>query len=64
MTVLCPNLCYNEVFYKGTALQFTHYREDHDKIEEQKKWLDCEVEKIVQQKREVEHLQEVGALFL
>ena len=35
------------------------FREDHDKIEEQKKWLDCEVEKIVQQKKEVEHLQEV-----
>ena len=41
-----------------------HCREDHDKLEEQKKWLDSEVEKIVQQKREVEHLQEVQGFIL
>ncbi|XP_052067157.1 kinesin-like protein KIF27 isoform X4 [Mytilus californianus] len=32
--------------------------EDHDKIEDQKKWLDNEVEKVLQQKRQMEELQE------
>ncbi|XP_045174185.2 kinesin-like protein KIF27 isoform X3 [Mercenaria mercenaria] len=32
--------------------------EEHDKIEEQKRWLDSEIEKMVQQRQEVEHLQE------
>ena len=41
-------------------IPFCDCREDHDKLEEQKKWLDCEVEKIVQQKREMEQLQEVS----
>ena len=43
---------------------FSHQivRDDHDKLEEQKKWLDTEVEKVVQQRKEMEFLQEVGAL--
>ncbi|XP_033751505.1 LOW QUALITY PROTEIN: kinesin-like protein KIF27 [Pecten maximus] len=32
--------------------------EDHDKIEEQKRWLDNEVEKVVEQRRQMEVLQE------
>lgn len=36
-----------------------HFSEDQDKIEEQKKWIDNEVEKVLQQKRQMEELQEV-----
>ncbi|KAL4224634.1 Kinesin-like protein kif27 [Mactra antiquata] len=32
--------------------------EEHDKIDEQKRWLDMEIEKMVQQRQEMEHLQE------
>lgn len=32
------------------------FRDDHDKIDEQKRWLDTEIEKMVQQRREVEEL--------
>lgn len=32
--------------------------EDHDKIDEQKRWLDNEVEKVVEQRRQMEALQE------
>ena len=44
-------LCYFFVFNNS---------EDHDKIEDQKKWLDNEVEKVLQQKRQMEELQEVS----
>ncbi|XP_048780280.1 kinesin-like protein KIF27 isoform X2 [Ostrea edulis] len=33
--------------------------DDIEKIEEQKKWLDCEVEKVVEQRRQVEELAEM-----
>jgi hypothetical protein len=38
--------------------------DDVEKLEEQKKWLDSEVEKVVEQRRQVEELAEVrdGAL--
>ena len=35
-------------------------REDYDKLEEQKRWLDTEVEKNVQQRKQMEELQEVS----
>lgn len=37
-----------------------HCSDEQEKIDEQKRWLDAEIEKMVRQRQEVEELQEVS----